>query len=45
MPKKAYLYGLPMDLYEKHGIRNTVSHGTSHGYVATRSGEIDGLAV
>jgi acetate kinase len=37
MPKKAYLYGLPMELYEKHGIRKYGFHGTSHGYVAKRA--------
>jgi acetate kinase len=37
MPKKAYLYGLPMELYEKHGIRKYGFHGTSHGYVARRA--------
>lgn len=30
---KAYLYGLPYELYEKHGIRRYGFHGTSHKYV------------
>jgi acetate kinase len=34
MPPKAYLYGLPIDLYRKHGIRKYGFHGTSHAYVA-----------
>ena len=34
MPPKAYLYGLPLDLYRKHGIRKYGFHGTSHAYVA-----------
>ncbi|MGE5296799.1 MAG: acetate/propionate family kinase [Solirubrobacterales bacterium] len=34
MPAKAYLYGLPMDLYRRHGIRKYGFHGTSHIYVA-----------
>lgn len=34
MPPKAYLYGLPMELYEQHGIRKYGFHGTSHIYVA-----------
>jgi acetate kinase len=34
MPPKAYLYGLPMDLYRRHGIRKYGFHGTSHAYVA-----------
>jgi acetate kinase len=33
MPEKAYLYGLPYDLYKKHGIRRYGFHGTSHKYV------------
>jgi len=34
MPPKAYLYGLPLYLYRKHGIRKYGFHGTSHAYVA-----------
>ncbi|NLY89835.1 MAG: acetate kinase [Firmicutes bacterium] len=34
MPKKAYLYALPFDLYRKHRIRRYGFHGTSHRYVA-----------
>lgn len=34
MPPKAYLYGLPLDLYKNHGIRKYGFHGTSHAYVA-----------
>lgn len=37
VPKKAYLYGLPKDLYEKHGIRKYGFHGVSHGYVAQQA--------
>jgi acetate kinase len=37
MPKKAYLYGLPLDIYEKHGIRKYGFHGISHGYVAQQA--------
>jgi acetate kinase len=37
MPKKAYLYGLPLDLYEKHGIRKYGFHGISHDYVARQA--------
>jgi acetate kinase len=42
MPKKAYLYGLPMELYEKHGIRKYGFHGTSHGYVAKQAAALMG---
>ncbi len=34
MPAKAYLYGLPAELYKRHGIRKYGFHGTSHIYVA-----------
>ncbi|MGG7176023.1 acetate kinase [Clostridium paraputrificum] len=34
MPKEAYIYPLPYELYEKHGIRKYGFHGTSHKYVA-----------
>jgi acetate kinase len=34
MPPKAYLYGLPLKLYRRHGIRKYGFHGTSHAYVA-----------
>jgi len=40
MPKKAYLYGLPIDLYHKHGIRKYGFHGTSHGYVARQAAKL-----
>ncbi len=34
IPKEAYLYALPMFLYEEEGIRRYGFHGTSHHYVA-----------
>jgi acetate kinase len=34
MPAKAYLYGLPIEFYEKHNIRKYGFQGISHGYVA-----------
>ena len=30
MPKKAYLYAIPYEYYEKYGIRRYGFHGTSH---------------
>jgi len=42
MPAKAYMYALPYELYEKHGIRKYGFHGTSHGYVAQRAATILG---
>lgn len=37
MPKKAYLYGVPMDYYKKYAIRRYGFHGTSHRYVSARA--------
>lgn len=34
MPEKAYMYSLPYELYEKHGVRRYGFHGTSHKYVS-----------
>jgi acetate kinase len=34
LPPKAYLYGLPYELYEKFGIRKYGFHGISHKYVS-----------
>lgn len=42
MPKKAYLYGLPYEFYEKYRIRRYGFHGTSHRYVSRRAAEILG---
>lgn len=37
LPKKAYLYGLPCEYYEKHKIRRYGFHGTSHKYVVNEA--------
>jgi acetate kinase len=37
IPQYAYLYALPYEMYEKHGIRKYGFHGTSHKYVAQRA--------
>jgi acetate kinase len=34
IPKHAFMYPLPFELYEKEGIRRYGFHGTSHKYVA-----------
>lgn len=34
MPKKAFLYGLPYEYYEKYKIRRYGFHGTSHSFVS-----------
>ena len=40
MPKQAYIYGLPYELYERYHIRKYGFHGTSHEYVSKRAAEI-----
>ncbi|MGV8828989.1 MAG: acetate/propionate family kinase [Breznakibacter sp.] len=40
MPKHAYMYGIPMSLYKKYGIRRYGFHGTSHRFVSRRACEI-----
>jgi acetate kinase len=40
MPDYAYMYGLPYEMYEKHGVRRYGFHGTSHRYVLDRACEI-----
>jgi len=42
LPKKAYLYALPLELYEQHRIRKYGFHGTSHEYVALEAARILG---
>jgi len=37
LPQKAFLYGLPYELYKKEGIRRYGFHGTSHKYVAKQA--------
>jgi acetate kinase len=42
IPKVAYMYALPYELYEKYGIRRYGFHGISHRYVARRAAAIMG---
>jgi acetate kinase len=42
IPKAAYMYALPYELYEKYGIRRYGFHGISHRYVARRAAAIMG---
>lgn len=42
MPKKAYMYALPYEAYEKYGIRRYGFHGTSHKYVSQRVADLMG---
>ena len=37
MPEHAYLYPVPYEWYEKHGVRRYGFHGTSHLYVSKRA--------
>ena len=42
IPKVAYMYALPYELYQKYGIRRYGFHGISHRYVARRAAAIMG---
>jgi len=42
IPKVAYMYALPYELYEKYGIRRYGFHGISHRYVARRAAKLLG---
>ena len=43
LPPKAFLYGLPYELYEKYKIRKYGFHGTSHKYVSMKAAEMLGI--
>ena len=45
MPKKAYLYGLPYEYYEKYKVRRYGFHGTSHSFVSKHIAEFTGLDI
>ena len=42
MPKHAYIWPLPYELYEKYGVRKYGFHGTSHKYVSNKVAEAMG---
>ncbi len=42
MPKEAFMYALPYELYTENKIRRYGFHGTSHKYVSERAAEILG---
>ncbi|MCR5064666.1 MAG: acetate kinase [Bacteroidales bacterium] len=42
LPPKSFLYGLPYELYQKHGIRRYGFHGTSHKFVAEKAAKMIG---
>lgn len=41
LPPAAYLYSIPYELYESHGIRRYGFHGISHRYVSSRLGALE----
>ncbi|MFC2139307.1 acetate/propionate family kinase [Bacteroidota bacterium] len=43
MPSKAFLYGIPYELYKKYKIRRYGFHGTSHRYVSQRASWMMGI--
>lgn len=45
MPPKAFLYGIPYELYKKYKIRRYGFHGTSHLYVSNKAAEMLGKKV
>jgi acetate kinase len=42
MPHKAFLYGIPFELYKKYKIRRYGFHGPSHWYVSNKAAEFMG---
>ena len=42
IPKKAYIYGFPYEIYEKYNVRKYGFHGTSHKYVSGKAAKILG---
>jgi acetate kinase len=42
IPPEAYLYAIPFEYFEKHGIRKYGFHGASHRYIGMRAKELFG---
>jgi len=42
LPEEAFLYALPYEFYQRHGIRRFGFHGASHHYVLLRAAQILG---
>ena len=40
MPREAFVYALPYEMYEKHKIRRYGFHGTSHSFVSKEAAKI-----
>jgi len=45
MPRHAYIYALPYEIYEKYKLRKYGFHGTSHKYVAHRAAQMLGKPI
>lgn len=45
MPKKAYMYALPYEYYEKYKIRKFGFHGTSHRFVSAEAAKMLGKPI
>jgi acetate kinase len=45
MPKHAFLYGIPLEYYDKFKIRKYGFHGTSHRYIAIRYRALTGKSI
>ncbi|MBQ9756357.1 MAG: acetate kinase [Clostridia bacterium] len=42
MPQKAFMYGIPYEVYEEHKIRKYGFHGTSHKFVSQETAKLLG---
>jgi len=42
MPDKAFMYGLPYEMYEENKVRKYGAHGTSHKFVSQKAAEMLG---
>lgn len=42
LPRKAFMYAIPYELYEQHKVRRYGFHGTSHRYVASEAARLLG---
>ena len=42
MPEKAFIFGVPYEMYEKYAVRRYGFHGTSHRYVSDKVAELEG---
>ncbi len=45
MPKEAYMYAIPYELYENYKVRKYGFHGTSHSYVSKHVCEISDIDI